>query len=168
MIIRKVNEGAEPGVVTVHHDPANPGVIHCDPVKIDKKSLMEKVFSTVDTLKQDLNVCGANMKSGESSVRISAAKPVDGVVRGSTGELECSWRLCEGADRIETVAYKYFPKLGALRRKVNNGHWNTLLDHVTDFYVTYFPDANSILYRIELIKKEQIRGYIFLLNMANR
>ena len=36
---------------------------------------------------------------------------------------------------------------------------------VTDFSVTYFPESNSVLYRIELDGKEQIRGYIFLMNM---
>ena len=34
------------------------------------------------------------------------------------------------------------------------------------FYVTHFPEANSVLYRIEVEKKKQIRGYIFLLNLV--
>jgi hypothetical protein len=54
-----------------------------------------------------------------------------------------------------------------LERQVNMGRISTLLGEVSDFYVTYFPDANSVLYRIEVNKKEQIRGYIFLLNLAN-
>jgi len=33
-----------------------------------------------------------------------------------------------------------------------------LLEEVSDFYVTYFPDANSVLYRIEVNSREQIRG----------
>ena len=32
--------------------------------------------------------------------------------------------------------------------------------------MTFFPDANSVLYRIEVNKKEQVRGYIFLLNLV--
>jgi len=27
-----------------------------------------------------------------------------------------------------------------------------------DFYVTFFPDANSVLYRIEVNKKKQVRA----------
>jgi hypothetical protein len=37
---------------------------------------------------------------------------------------------------------------------------------VTDFYHQYFPDAGTVLYRIELKHAEQIRGYIFLKGMA--
>lgn len=36
---------------------------------------------------------------------------------------------------------------------------------VTDFKVTFFPEAKSVLYRIKLDGKEQIRGYIFLQNL---
>ena len=41
---------------------------------------------------------------------------------------------------------------------------NLILDKVTDFYLKFFPESKSILYRIEL-GNEQIRGYVFLSNL---
>lgn len=35
-----------------------------------------------------------------------------------------------------------------------------------EFFVSHFPDANSVLYRIGLENGEQIRGYIFLTNVV--
>jgi hypothetical protein len=64
------------------------------------------------------------------------------------------------------VEYKIYPSQSALKRKVNSGYFQPMLEKVTDFNVTYFPEAISVLYRIEIDKKEQIRGYIFLVNMV--
>jgi hypothetical protein len=63
---------------------------------------------------------------------------------------------------LRKVEYKYDSKKLALKRKVDNGYFKTLLKDVTEFFVRYFPEHNSVLYRIELEKKEQMRGYIFL------
>jgi Type II secretory pathway, component PulJ len=65
---------------------------------------------------------------------------------------------------LKKVEYKYFPAQRALKRRSDNGTFQPLLEEVSDFYVTFFPDANSVLYRIEINRKEQVRGYIFLLN----
>ncbi|MBN2346864.1 MAG: hypothetical protein JXO51_10790 [Candidatus Aminicenantes bacterium] len=67
---------------------------------------------------------------------------------------------------LKQVEYKYFPAQRALKRKSDQGNFQPLLEEVSDFYVTFFPDANSVLYRIEVAKKEQVRGYIFLLNLV--
>jgi competence protein ComGF len=67
---------------------------------------------------------------------------------------------------MKKVEYKYYPAQRTLKRKSDKGNFQPLLEEVSDFYVTFFPDANSVLYRIEVNKKEQIRGYIFLLNLV--
>jgi type II secretory pathway component PulJ len=67
---------------------------------------------------------------------------------------------------LKKVEYKFYPAQNMLKRKTDRGNFQPLLEEVTDFYVTFFPDANSVLYRIEVNKKEQIRGYIFLLNLV--
>jgi len=67
---------------------------------------------------------------------------------------------------LNNVTYRYYALRHVITRKVNSGQPQLLQEGVSDFYVTYFPDANSVLYRIEINKKEQIRSYIFLLNLV--
>jgi len=67
---------------------------------------------------------------------------------------------------LKTVEYRFFPQQSQLKRKVDRGTFQPLLEEASDFYVHYFPESNSILYRIEMNKREQIRGYLFLMNMA--
>jgi len=67
---------------------------------------------------------------------------------------------------LKKVEYKFYSAQRLLKRKTDKGNFQPLLEEVSDFYVTFFPDANSVLYRIEVNKKEQIRGYIFLLNLV--
>jgi len=66
---------------------------------------------------------------------------------------------------LKKVKYKFYPAQRVLKRKTDKGNFLPLLEEVTDFYVTYFSDAHSVLYRIEICKKEQVRGYIFLPNL---
>ncbi len=66
----------------------------------------------------------------------------------------------------KSVEYRYFSQAGELKRKVDRGGFQPLLTGASDFYVHYFPETHSILYRIELNKKEQIRGYLFLVNLV--
>lgn len=66
---------------------------------------------------------------------------------------------------LKKVEYKFYPIQRMLKRKADKGCFQPVLEGVSDFYITHFPDANSVLYRIEVNKKEQIRGYIFLLNL---
>jgi hypothetical protein len=62
------------------------------------------------------------------------------------------------------VEYKYFNAQRIIKRKSDRGYFQPLLEEVTDFFVTFFPESKSVLYRIEINRKEQIRGYIFLIN----
>lgn len=62
------------------------------------------------------------------------------------------------------VEYKYFSAQRVIKRKSDKGYFQPLLEEVTDFFVTFFPESKSVLYRIEVNRKEQIRGYIFLIN----
>jgi type II secretory pathway component PulJ len=80
--------------------------------------------------------------------------------------LQNDFALASMVVALKKVEYKYYPAQRALKRKSDRGNFQPLLEEVSDFYVTFFPDANSVLYRIEVNKKEQVRGYIFLLNLV--
>jgi len=69
---------------------------------------------------------------------------------------------------LKTVAFKYYIKEQVLKRKTDHGYFQPMIDNVTDFYLKYFPESKSLLYRIEVGHKEQIRGYIFLVNMVQK
>jgi hypothetical protein len=59
-----------------------------------------------------------------------------------------------------------YDQQNTLKRKTDGGYFQPLIENVTEFYVNFFPEAYSVLYRIEVNKKEQIRGYVFLTNMV--
>ena len=67
---------------------------------------------------------------------------------------------------LKEIEYRFFAKQAQLKRKVDRGNFQPLLDRVSDFFVSFFPESQSVLYRIEVNKKEQVRGYIFLKNMV--
>jgi hypothetical protein len=67
---------------------------------------------------------------------------------------------------LKEIEYRYFEKQAQLKRKVDRGHFQPLVDRVSDFFVSFFPESQSVLYRIEVNNREQIRGYIFLKNMV--
>lgn len=69
---------------------------------------------------------------------------------------------------LKYVEYKIYPAEKTLKRKVNNGYFQPLLEEVTDFYVQFYPESISVLYRFEINNKEQLRGYIFLPNMVEK
>lgn len=69
---------------------------------------------------------------------------------------------------LKTIEYKLYAKQNTLKRKTDNGYFQPLLHNVTDFYVTFFDESASVLYRIEVNKKEQVRGYIFLANLVKK
>jgi len=69
---------------------------------------------------------------------------------------------------LKEVEYKLYKKEQVLKRKVNRGYFQPLVENVTGFYVRYYPESSSVLYRIEVDKKEQIRGYIFLINLVKK
>ncbi len=69
---------------------------------------------------------------------------------------------------LKSVSFKYYAKEKILKRKVDGGYFQPMIENVTDFYIKHFPESNSLLYRIEVGNKEQIRGYIFLPNMVQK
>ena len=113
---------------------------------------LERLFTAVDQIKSDLTKCGKGLSESR--------RPV----------FEC------GADHfsirfkrktLQKVEYRFDPEQKSLARRVNRKKVETVLDGVSDFYITFFPESRSVLYRIDLNGKESIRGYIFLVNMAN-
>lgn len=117
--------------------------------KTASQERLENIFHAVDSIKADLNKCGLGITDKPSSLEI---------FRNSG--FSCTYKLNEKPVKI---SYEYDPSCSTLFR-VEKCRKKMLIDHVTNFYVTYFPDANSVLYRIELDYKEQVRGYVFLLN----
>jgi len=69
---------------------------------------------------------------------------------------------------LKEVEYKHYANQNTLKRKVNKGYFQPIIEEVTDFYVKFFPESCSLFYRIEVNKKEQIRGYIYMTNMVIR
>jgi prepilin-type N-terminal cleavage/methylation domain-containing protein len=70
---------------------------------------------------------------------------------------------------LKEVEYKLYTQPGGpgpLKRKVNKGYFQPLLEEVTDFSIQYYPEANSVLYKIQVNGKEQLQGYVFLTHMA--
>ncbi len=67
---------------------------------------------------------------------------------------------------LQEVEYKLYHKQACLKRKTGKGYFQPMVENVTDFYLKYYPDSFSVLYRLEVNHKEQIRGYIFLTNMV--
>ena len=71
---------------------------------------------------------------------------------------------------LKQVEYKLYTQkdTNALKRKVNKGYFQPLAENVTDFYVKFYPEALTVFYRIEVNRRQQLRGYIFLTNMVKR
>ncbi len=68
---------------------------------------------------------------------------------------------------LSEVEYKLYslPNVHSLKRKVNKGTFQPVIEDVTDFFVQYYPESNTVYYRIEINRREQIRGYVFMTNM---
>jgi len=67
---------------------------------------------------------------------------------------------------IRRIEYKYYQKQGILKRKVDRGYFQPLVEEVTDFQVSVSPRNPALLYRLEINRREQVQGYIFLNNMV--
>ena len=67
---------------------------------------------------------------------------------------------------LKEIEMKLVKKEKTIKRKIDRGYFQPVIEEVTDFYLSFFSDSNSVLYRLELNKKEQVRGYIFLSNLA--
>ncbi len=65
---------------------------------------------------------------------------------------------------LKEIEMKFYKKDMVIKRKIDRGYFQPVIEGVTDFYISFFDDSNSVLYRLEINKKEQVRGYIFLSN----
>jgi hypothetical protein len=66
---------------------------------------------------------------------------------------------------LKEVEYKLYSDDNVLKRKVDRGYFQPLIEEVTAFNVKYYPESLSVLYLLEVQKKEQIRGYIYMPHM---
>ena len=108
--------------------------------KQKQRERLEEIFYTVNAIKQDLHKA--------TRIKIEVVKHLLTIT--SYVSETCS----------KKIEWRFDPKNRSLERA-----GKLMILDVTDFMVQYFPEANSVLYRIELDGKEQIRGYIFLMNM---
>jgi len=69
---------------------------------------------------------------------------------------------------LRQVEYKLYVKENVLKRKLDSGYFQPITENVSDFSVTYYPESNSVLYRIEVNHREQVSGYIFLTNKVRQ
>ncbi len=65
---------------------------------------------------------------------------------------------------LKETEMKLYKKDMTIKRKIDRGYFQPVIEGVTDFYISFFEDSNSVLYRLEISGKEQVRGYIFLSN----
>ena len=65
---------------------------------------------------------------------------------------------------LKETEMKLYKRDRAIKRKIDRGYFQPVIEGVTDFYISFFEDSNSVLYRLEINGKEQVRGYIFLSN----
>ena len=65
---------------------------------------------------------------------------------------------------IKEIEMKLYKKTKIIKRKIDKGYFQPVIEGVTDFYLSFFEDSNSVLYRLEINNREQVRGYIFLSN----
>ncbi len=70
----------------------------------------------------------------------------------------------QGADVIplKVVQFKFYEKERLLKMRTGKQPWRVLAESATDFHITFFSEEKSVLYRIEIRNKEQLRGYVFL------
>ena len=67
---------------------------------------------------------------------------------------------------LKEIRLRYYPRTSQLKRKLDLGYYQPLIENVTDFSSTYFPESHSLLYRLEVNRREQVRGYVFLPNLV--
>ncbi len=96
---------------------------------------------------------------------VNEIRAVDGDRLILAASLQDDYPINSSVVLLKEIEYKHFAEQNILKRKVNNGYFQPMIEEVTDFYVKFFPESSSVLYRIEIEKKEQIRGYIFMNNM---
>ncbi len=120
----------------------------------NRQPMLEKIFNAVDLIKSDLTTCG----KGLNKEKTSDAE----IFKCEEHSFQTSY--LKNGKKIR-VSYLYDADLHIITRQINKEKVKTLLENVTDFFIAFFSDSNSVLYRIETNGKEQVRGYIFLSSM---
>ncbi len=191
-----------------------------------KQQLLESLFFTVDTIKNDLTKCGMRLQDAKKIFNLTLFSNTDSSFRITYGlasdELK---KNCYIGDEVVEVVNRNFVKKGrkiliydpdsrqseiarvkktenfnilldsplkkehlkhsiviplkeiewklykrgkTLKRKIDKGYFQPVIEGVTSFYVSYFKESNSVLYKLEINNREQVRGYIFLSNMTEQ
>ena len=105
---------------------------------------------------------------GQGVYEVNEIKALQGNCLILADELQNNYPYKSPVIALKEVEYKLYNEQNALKRKVNKGYFQPLIEQVTDFYVKFFPESCSVLYRIEINKREQVRGFIFLTNMVGK
>ncbi len=66
----------------------------------------------------------------------------------------------------KAVEYRFYKKEKILKRRVNNGIFQPVLENITDFFCSHLKNSNAILYRLEINGKQQVRNFLFLPNLT--
>ena len=115
---------------------------------------LKVLFNAIDQIKTDLGSCGKGITENDLKCF------------GSGDHYFYSkWR---NEDKLVQAGYWYDDEMNLLLRRVNNQKPEIVLWNITDFYINYFESSQSILYRLELNHKQQVRGYIFLSNLIKK
>ncbi len=93
---------------------------------------------------------------------------VDGDILQLVKALQADYPRDSSIIALKQVEYKLYAKQNVLKRKLDRGYFQPLSENVSVFSVAFYPESNSVLYRLELNKREQINGYIFLVNKVAR
>ena len=111
---------------------------------------LEAIFNVVDLIKSDLTQCGEGM-NGKDPLPFESDSN--------------TFTVRSREHSMQTVRYRYHPNRQVLTRRQGRAKAEVILGNMTDFFVSYFPESFSVLYRIEINKREQVRGYVFLPNL---
>ena len=126
--------------------------VSVEKVKQEKKfnkeqQILEMIFQTVDLLKQDFKNAEI-FELGSNSFTC-------------TRHIEVKLKNEEGTKRVKKIV-KWVYKNGCLKRN------SSKIISLTDFFISFFDDSKSVLYRLEINNREQVRGYIFLKSLKNK
>lgn len=138
---------------------------------IEKETLLEDSISGNNTITMNRNEFFQKKKKiviydPEREVyEINEIKEISGNQFILLNNLQNDYARHSTAVVFNEVEYKLYSSQNALKRKVNNGYFQPLMEEVTDFQVTFYPESWSVLYMIEANHKEQINGYIFMTHM---
>ena len=122
----------------------------------EDKDRLDEIFRTVDRLRWDADNCARLRKEVIPDAPASCLCVIHEDHKKASIISPSGW-----------IEYRFDQTAHTLSRTVpdpsgQRGEPQILLDGVTDFFVAYFPESPSILYRIELKNKSQVRGYLMI------